>query len=127
MQKAELIRETFTTEENLYSDSSNSAKAPALCHRAPLYSWREALSPTPTPPPLWRQNTAKYKLNVQSTSTVKRSNKQQSKINSNHQLSCLHKLEKFYRITNTSLKVYQNVMFTFETLSTKTTGKVSDV
>jgi len=27
------VRETFTTQENLYSDSSNSAKAPALCHR----------------------------------------------------------------------------------------------
>jgi len=78
-------------------------------------------------PPPWRQNTAKYKLNLQSTSTVKRSNKQQSTINSNHQLSCLHKLDKFYRITNTSLKVYQNAAFTLETFSTKTTGKVSDI
>ena len=122
MQKAVLIRETFTIQDNLYSDSPNSAKAPALCHRPPLYSWREELLPPP-----WRQNTAKYKLNLQSTSTVKRSNKQQSTINSNHQLSCPHKLEKFYTITNTSLKVYQNVSFTLETLCTKTTGKVSDV
>ena len=27
---------------------------PALCHRLPLYSWREALPPSP--PPLWREN-----------------------------------------------------------------------
>ena len=113
MQKALFIHENFTTQENLYSDTSNSAKTPALCQRPPLYSWR--------------QNTPKYKLNLQSTSTVKRSKKQQSKINSNHQLSCLHKLEKFYTITNTSLKVSQNVSFTLETLCTKTTGKVSDV
>jgi len=77
------------------------------------------------PPPHCGGKTAKYKLNLQSTSTVKRSNKQQSKINSNHQLSCLHKLEKFYGITNTSLKVSQNV-FQFlcctETLWTFTTN-----
>jgi len=121
--KTVFIHETFTTQENLYSDSSNSAKAPTLRHRPPLYSWREALPP----PSHCGGKTAKYKLNLQSTSTVKRSNKQQSKINSNHQLSCLHKLEKFYTITNTSLKVCQNVLLTLETLSTKTTGKVSDV
>ena len=102
--------------KNLFSDSSNSATVS-------LTIAGEALLP---PPPLPAVE-AKYKLNLQSTSTVKRSNKQQSKINSNHQLSCLHKLEKFYRITNTSLKVAQNVLFTLETLSTKTTGKVSDV
>ena len=79
------------------------------------------------PPPALEAKTTKHKLNLRSTSTVKRSNKQQSKINSNHQLNCLHKLEKFYRITNTSLKVYQNAVFTLETLSAKTTGKVSDV
>jgi len=50
MQKAVLIRETFTTQENLSSDSSNSAKAPTLCHRPPLYSWREVLPPHCLPP-----------------------------------------------------------------------------
>jgi len=57
MQETVLTHETFTTQDNLYSDSSNSAKAPALSHRPPLYSWREA---SPPPPPLWRQNRAKY-------------------------------------------------------------------
>ena len=44
--KTVFIHETFTTQENLYSDSLNSAKAPTLRHRPPLYSWREAL-PSP--------------------------------------------------------------------------------
>ena len=60
MQKAVLIRETFTIQDNLYSDSPNSAKAPALCHRPSLYSWRNAAPP----PPAVEAKTAKYKLNL---------------------------------------------------------------
>ena len=80
-------------------------------------------SAAPPPPQLWRQNTA----NIQNESSIncKEIEQEQSKINSNHQLSCL-KLEKFYGITNTSLKVSQNVSSTLETFSTKTTGKVSE-
>ena len=59
---------------------------PALCHRLPLYSWREALRPAP--PPLWTENIA----NIQNESSIncKEIKQEQSKINSNHQLKAVY-------------------------------------